>query len=74
MAGQAQEITAIVPDLYYSHSPVVWTSLSNWADITHAPADVRGTVLLTDADDPDAVSSKKLSQDLPLIPRNKAPC
>src|SRR5690625_2811387 len=56
LAGQAQEITAIVPDLYYSHSPVVWTSLSNWAAITHAPADVRGTVLLTDADDPDAVS------------------
>lgn len=59
LAGQAQEITAIVPDLYYSHSPVVWTSLSNWADITHAPADVRGTVLLTDADDPDAVSLKE---------------
>ena len=59
LAGQAQEITAIVPDWYYSHSPVVWTSLETWADITHAPADVRGTVLLTNDDDADAVSLKE---------------
>ena len=56
LAGQEQEVTAIAPDLYYSHSPVVWTSTSTWADITHAPAGTRGTVMLTDEDSPDAVS------------------
>lgn len=59
LAGQDQQVTSIVPDLYYSHSPVIWTSTQTWADVTHAPADVRGTVLLTsDADAPDAVSLK----------------
>src|SRR5699024_6430238 len=38
---------------------VVWTTTQNWADITHAPADVRGTVLLTSTDDGDAVSLKE---------------
>src|SRR5690625_2711008 len=59
LAGQDQIISAIVPDMYYSHSPVVWTTTQNWADITHAPADVRGTVLLTSTDDGDAVSLKE---------------
>lgn len=58
LAGQDQHIGAIVPDAYYSHSPVVWTSTQTWADVTHAPADVRGTVLLTSADAPGAVSLK----------------
>ena len=59
LAGQDQEVTDIVPDMYYSHSPVVWTSTQTWSDITHSPDDVRGTVLLTsDSEAPGAVSLK----------------
>lgn len=43
---EAYAVRGTVPDLYYSHSPVLWVSTQTWAQLSHAPSDVVGTALL----------------------------
>lgn len=59
VGGEDARVAGTVPDEFYSHSPVAWTTTETWREVAHAPQDVVGTVLLTeDADAPGAVSLK----------------
>ncbi|HBC8576785.1 TPA: ABC transporter permease, partial [Corynebacterium striatum] len=46
IGNETYAVRATVPDLYYSHSPVLWVSTQTWAQLSHAPSDVVGTALL----------------------------
>jgi putative ABC transport system permease protein len=44
VAGTKLTVSAVVPDQWYSHTGVVWTTLDTWRTIAHAAAD-QATVL-----------------------------
>ena len=46
IGDETYAVRGTVPDLYYSHSPVLWVSTQTWAQLSHAPSDVVGTALL----------------------------
>ncbi|MEV7648151.1 FtsX-like permease family protein [Arthrobacter sp. NPDC089319] len=35
LAGRELEVSAVVDDQWYSHTPVVWTSLAKWQQVAH---------------------------------------
>ena len=43
-------ITDEVPDLYYSHVPVLWMSQQSWQELAPVPPSTQGTVLLYEDD------------------------
>ena len=46
LGGTELTITQITPDEWYSHTPVVWTTQDDWAELTHLfDPDVVGTVI-----------------------------
>ena len=49
LGGIDTQVGAIVPDLHYSHVPVVWGPTELWRQVTRAPQDAVGTVVLDDA-------------------------
>lgn len=51
VGGQDLRVSAIVPTVHYSHSPVVWASSKTWRAVTHAPDGTAGTVLLAASPD-----------------------
>lgn len=53
ISGAAMTVADIAPTQWYSHTPVVWTTLADWQKIAHIPAeaDVLGTVLAVRAKD-----------------------
>ena len=59
LGGTQQKVVGVVPDLEYSHSPLVWASTATWQAATHAPDGTVGTVLLGNGDpDWDALADK----------------
>lgn len=50
LGGTEVTVGQIVPDEYYSHSPVVWVDTATWQQVSHAEAATTGTVLLAYGD------------------------
>ena len=52
LSGVDMTVGQIVPTQWYSHTPVIWTSLADWATVAHIPeqADVLGTALAVSLD------------------------
>ncbi|MDX2340079.1 ABC transporter permease [Micrococcus sp. M4NT] len=51
-SGVQLSVAAVVPDSFYSHTPVAWVGTDDWAALAHADsADVLGTVGLASFDD-----------------------
>ncbi|MDO5032618.1 ABC transporter permease [Corynebacterium sp.] len=65
LGGQELAIRGVVPDLHYSHSPVVWVSTQTWQAVTHAPADVVGTAVLSAEPTASSVPMNKALTGLP---------
>lgn len=53
LASQQLEVTAIAETQWYSHTPVVWTTAEDWAEIAHLnDEEAVGTVLTASFSDP----------------------
>ncbi|MFF2030501.1 ABC transporter permease [Arthrobacter sp. NPDC058192] len=50
VGGTELVVTAIVPDQWYSHTGVVWTTLENWRSLAHIPDGGTATVLAVNFD------------------------
>ncbi|MEX3505519.1 ABC transporter permease [Corynebacterium sp. LK2510] len=48
VGGASTSVSAVVDDLYYSHSPVIWVPTATWQQAMHT--DAEGTVLLNNDD------------------------
>lgn len=48
LGGIVRPVAAVVPDLHFAHSPVVWAPTATWAQVAHMPGDAAATVLLAD--------------------------
>lgn len=60
-SGRVYTVASVAADSWYSHTPVAWTTLTDWRALSHTEdADVAGTaglVTLAEGADPDAVAS-----------------
>lgn len=54
ISGQKFKVSGVVPDEYYSHSPIVWMDTSGWQSVAHVPSEgddaVIGTALALNGD------------------------
>ncbi|KQQ49527.1 ABC transporter permease [Plantibacter sp. Leaf314] len=60
VGGEALTVGAVVDDQWYSHTPVVWTSLASWRSIqgaSGAPADGATALAISGTPNADAVAS-----------------
>lgn len=52
ISGTELTVAGIMEDQWYSHTPVVWTTLADWQDLAHlSDPDVVGTVIAANYDD-----------------------
>ena len=65
LGGVDLDVTAVVEDEYYSHSPVVWVSTETWQQVSHSPEDMVGVAVLTPEPTDTSVSMSKALSGLP---------
>lgn len=65
LGGVDLDVTAVVEDEYYSHSPVVWVSTETWQQVSHSPEDMVGVAVLSPEPTDTSVSMGKALSGLP---------